>query len=240
GCPPPKILVQVKVLSITKAGGPLHHNSFLDPKLEYTGYPKANSRGLDPRRFGPLADDVPQTNKSFETLYTDVPPSNEPSIPQSNLNFGLSPSPEQVKDLVDFWFKSAAYIKDPYDFSKKFNIGDLYRDRIELKNHIRAYAVANKFNLEHLLSNEYKIVTNFLEMFGSNFHGYDTQFVVISDKNAIIINVVPKVFLFVIHTFHAFHISNNIKATLESKRITFRMAAEALTSIDFEKHINVI
>ncbi|KAF6142919.1 hypothetical protein GIB67_003875 [Kingdonia uniflora] len=66
--------------------------------------------------------------------------------------------PEQMKDLVDFWFKSTAYTEDPYDFSKEFNIGDLYRDRIKLKNHIRAYVVVNKFNLEHVLSNEHKIV----------------------------------------------------------------------------------
>ncbi|KAF6170964.1 hypothetical protein GIB67_014781 [Kingdonia uniflora] len=51
----------------------------------------------------------------------------------------------------------------------------------------------------------------FLEMFGYNFHGYDTRFVVISDKNPGIINVVPKVFPFAIHTFCAFYISNNIK-----------------------------
>ncbi|KAF6169264.1 hypothetical protein GIB67_013694 [Kingdonia uniflora] len=36
--------------------------------------------------------------------------------------------------------------------------------------------------------------TYFLEMFGSNFHGYDTRFVVIFDRNPIIINVVPEVF----------------------------------------------
>ncbi|KAF6135194.1 hypothetical protein GIB67_035265 [Kingdonia uniflora] len=72
--------------------------------------------------------------------------------------FQFEPQPEQVKDLLDFRFKSTAYTKDPYDFSKEFNIGDLYRDRIKLKNHIRAYAVVIKFNLEHVLSNEYKIV----------------------------------------------------------------------------------
>ncbi|KAF6168374.1 hypothetical protein GIB67_018214 [Kingdonia uniflora] len=82
--------------------------------------------------------------------------------------------------------------------------------------------------------------TYFLEMFGSNFYGYDTRFVVICNKNARIINVVPKVFLFAIHTFCAFHISNNIKTTLESTRIAFKMAAEALTSIDFDKHMNII
>ncbi|KAF6135473.1 hypothetical protein GIB67_015326 [Kingdonia uniflora] len=82
--------------------------------------------------------------------------------------------------------------------------------------------------------------TYFLEMFGSNFHGNDTRFVVISDKNPRIINVVPKVFLFAIHTFCAFYISNNIKTTLKSTRIAFRMAAEALTSIDFDKHMNAI
>ncbi|KAF6136650.1 hypothetical protein GIB67_016106 [Kingdonia uniflora] len=216
-------------LSTTKAGGPLRHSSFPDPEPEYRGYPKTNGRGLDPRRFGPFMDDK---NDSFKTICTDVPPSNEPNIPQSNIyllnepvltnvpqsnkhfqtiptNVPLSnksfipqssihlpnefvltnvhPSnkpmlanvplsiehepiigqtktsaeflvelqPEQVKDLLNFWFKSAAYTEDPYDFSKEFNIGDLYR---ELKNHIRAYAVVNKFNLEHVLSNEYKIV----------------------------------------------------------------------------------
>ncbi|KAF6150284.1 hypothetical protein GIB67_033983 [Kingdonia uniflora] len=42
--------------------------------------------GLDPRRFGHFVDDdvVPQSNDSFETIRTDVPPSNEPSISQSN------------------------------------------------------------------------------------------------------------------------------------------------------------
>ncbi|KAF6134327.1 hypothetical protein GIB67_005719 [Kingdonia uniflora] len=80
----------------------------------------------------------------------------------------------------------------------------------------------------------------FLEMFGSNLYGYDTRFVVISDRNVRIINVVPKVFPFAIHTFCAIHISNNIKTTLESTMIAFRMAAEALTSIDFDKHMNVI
>ncbi|KAF6166287.1 hypothetical protein GIB67_008715 [Kingdonia uniflora] len=142
-------------LSTTKVGGPLHHNSFPDPEHEYRGYPKTNDTGLDLRRFGPLMDDEID---SFETIHTDVPPLNEPSIPQSNLSFGLSHSLKQVKDLLDFQFKSAAYTEDPYDFNKEFIIGDLYRDRIELKNHIRAYAVESKFNLEHVLSNEYKIV----------------------------------------------------------------------------------
>ncbi|KAF6150247.1 hypothetical protein GIB67_000121 [Kingdonia uniflora] len=175
------------------------------------GYPEANGKGLDPRRFGPLVDDddVLQSNESFETLHTDVPPSNEPTIPtnvplsnepcipQSNIHlsnepmltivplsnepmltnvslsiepktiigqtepsakFQFEPQPKQVKDLVDFRFKSITYTKDPYGFSKEFNIGDQYRDMIEHKNHIRAYAVENKFNLEHVLSNEYKIM----------------------------------------------------------------------------------
>ncbi|KAF6156500.1 hypothetical protein GIB67_011301 [Kingdonia uniflora] len=73
-----------KGLSTTKAGGPLRHNSFSDPEPEYRGYPKINSRGLDLRRFEPLVDDddVPQSNDSFETIRTDVPPSNELSIPE--------------------------------------------------------------------------------------------------------------------------------------------------------------
>ncbi|KAF6142711.1 hypothetical protein GIB67_018422 [Kingdonia uniflora] len=232
-----------KWLSTNKAGGPLRHNSFPDPEPEYRGYPETNNRGLDPRRFGTLVDDddIPQSNEFFKTIRTDVPPSNEPSIPQSNVHLsnepvltnvsqsneyfqtiptdvplsnepcisqsnihlsnepvltnvhfsnepmlanvplliepeliiGLTepsgklakfflcefePQPEQVKGLMDFQFKYVAYTEDPYDFSKEFNIGDLYRDKIELKNHIRAYVVVNKFNLEHVLSNEYKIV----------------------------------------------------------------------------------
>ncbi|KAF6168768.1 hypothetical protein GIB67_012166 [Kingdonia uniflora] len=45
--------------------------------------------------------------------------------------FQSEPHPEQVKDLLDFQFKSAAYTEDPYDFNKEFNIGDLYRDKID-------------------------------------------------------------------------------------------------------------
>ncbi|KAF6136696.1 hypothetical protein GIB67_018699 [Kingdonia uniflora] len=180
-------------LFTTKAGGPLRHNSFPDPKPEYRGYPETNGRGLDPRRFRPFVDDE---NDSFETIHIDLPPTNESSIPQSNVylsnkpvltnvhpsnepmltnvplsnepsipqssshlsnepvltnvplsnepmltnvslsiepkpiigqtetsaEFRFEPQPEQVKDLLDFWFKSTAYTKDPYDFSKEFNI----------------------------------------------------------------------------------------------------------------------
>ncbi|KAF6169171.1 hypothetical protein GIB67_013601 [Kingdonia uniflora] len=110
---------------------------------------------------------------SNEPVLTNVHPSNEPMLTNVSLSikpkpiigqteisakFWLEPQPEQVKDLMDFWFKSAAYTENPYDYSKEFNIGDLYQDRIQLKNHIRAYVVVNKFNLEHVLSNEYKIV----------------------------------------------------------------------------------
>ncbi|KAF6168523.1 hypothetical protein GIB67_015070 [Kingdonia uniflora] len=184
----------------------------------------------------------------------------EPIIGQTKTSaeFQFEPQPKQVKDLLDFRFKYVAYTDDPYDFSKEFNIGDLYREMIELKNHIRTYAVVNKFNLEHVLSSEYKIV-----MRGSFKHAYqlltsyfaevrlvdpdfvfDIQTTSCKDnrftRNPRIINVVPKVFSFAIHTFCAFHISNNIKTALESTRIAFRMAAEALTSIDFDKHMNAI
>ncbi|KAF6135416.1 hypothetical protein GIB67_027290 [Kingdonia uniflora] len=76
-----------KGLSTTKVGGPLRHNSFPNHKPEYKDYPETNGRRLDPRRFGPFVDDddVPQSNDSFKTIRTDVPPSNEPSIPQSNV-----------------------------------------------------------------------------------------------------------------------------------------------------------
>ncbi|KAF6152145.1 hypothetical protein GIB67_031467 [Kingdonia uniflora] len=90
------------------------------------------------------------------------------------------------------------------------------------------------------VSETIKSWTYFLEMFRSNFHGYDTRFTFISDRNNGIINVLPKVFPFVIHTFCAFYILNNIKTTLKSTRIVLRMAVEALTSIDFDKHMNVI
>ncbi|KAF6137667.1 hypothetical protein GIB67_023601 [Kingdonia uniflora] len=226
-----------------------------------------------------MLTNVPQSNESFQTIPTDVPLSNEPKLTNVPLSIEPEPiigqtepqpQPKQVKDLVDFRLKSAAYTENPYDFSKELNIGDLYQDRIELKNHIRAYVVVNKFNLEHLLSSEYKIMvrykgryretlltaividpnnhiyplafsitdsetteswTYFLEIFGPNFHGYDTRFIVISDRKAKIINVVPKEFSFAIHIFCA---------TLESTRITFRMAVKALTTIDFDKHMNAI
>ncbi|KAF6145283.1 hypothetical protein GIB67_041478 [Kingdonia uniflora] len=48
----------------------------------------SGKRGLDPRRFGPFADDE---NDSFKTIRTDVPPSNEPSIPQSNVYLSNEP-----------------------------------------------------------------------------------------------------------------------------------------------------
>ncbi|KAF6140149.1 hypothetical protein GIB67_028955 [Kingdonia uniflora] len=150
-----------------------------------------------------MLTNVPQSNEHFQTIPTNVPLSNEPSIPQSSIHlsnepvltnvppsnkpmltnvpfsiepepiigqtktsaeFQFEPQPELVKVLLDFRFKSAAYTEDPNDFSKEFNISHLYRDRIELKNHIRAYAVVNKFNLEHVLSNEYKIVVRCKEM----------------------------------------------------------------------------
>ncbi|KAF6135437.1 hypothetical protein GIB67_027311 [Kingdonia uniflora] len=70
----------------------------------------------------------------------------EPIIGQTETSakFRFEPQPEQVKDLLDFPFKSAAHTEDLYDFRKEFNIGDLYRDRIELKNHIRAYIYATR------------------------------------------------------------------------------------------------
>ncbi|KAF6142088.1 hypothetical protein GIB67_037006, partial [Kingdonia uniflora] len=60
------------------------------PRLQL-GYPETNVRGLDPRSFGPLVEDVPQSNKYFETIRTDVPPSNVPNIPQSNVHRSNEP-----------------------------------------------------------------------------------------------------------------------------------------------------
>ncbi|KAF6137673.1 hypothetical protein GIB67_023607 [Kingdonia uniflora] len=190
----------------------------------------------------PMLNNVPQSNESFQTIPTDVPFSNESmltNVPLSiepkliigntepSAEFQFEPQPKQVKDLMDFWFKSAVYTEDLYDFSKEFKIGGLYRDRIVLKNYIKAYAVENKFNLVHVLSNKYKIV-----MRGSFERAYQLLTSYFAEvRNAGIINVVPKVFSFAIHTFCDFHISNNIKTTLESMRVTFRMAVEALTNI---------
>ncbi|KAF6145943.1 hypothetical protein GIB67_007962 [Kingdonia uniflora] len=72
-----------KELSNTKGGRLLCHNSFPDLEPEYRGYPETNGRGLDPHRFRPLVDDddVPQSIDSFQTICTNVPPSNKPSIP---------------------------------------------------------------------------------------------------------------------------------------------------------------
>ncbi|KAF6139337.1 hypothetical protein GIB67_021547, partial [Kingdonia uniflora] len=82
-----------KRLSTTKVGGPLRHNSFPDLEPEYGGYPETNGRRFDPRRFRPFVDDddVSQSNNSFETIRTDVPPSNEPSIPQSSIHLSNEP-----------------------------------------------------------------------------------------------------------------------------------------------------
>ncbi|KAF6144184.1 hypothetical protein GIB67_004857 [Kingdonia uniflora] len=48
----------------------------------------SNYRGLDSCRFRPFVDDE---NDSFETIRTAVPPSNEPSIPQSNVHLSNEP-----------------------------------------------------------------------------------------------------------------------------------------------------
>ncbi|KAF6171981.1 hypothetical protein GIB67_029399 [Kingdonia uniflora] len=102
---------------------------------------------------------------SNEPMLTNVPLliEPEPIIGQTEplAELRLEPQPKQVKDLVDFRFKTVVYVEDPYDFSKVFNIGDLYRDRIKLKSHIRSYAVVNKFNLKYVLSNEYKTVVRY-------------------------------------------------------------------------------
>ncbi|KAF6134923.1 hypothetical protein GIB67_002324 [Kingdonia uniflora] len=90
GCLPPKILVQVKGCPPPKRGDLCVITHFPDPEPEFKGYPETNGRGLVSRRFRPLVDDdddVPQSNESLGTLPTDVPPSNDPSIPQSNVHF---------------------------------------------------------------------------------------------------------------------------------------------------------
>ncbi|KAF6141223.1 hypothetical protein GIB67_024307 [Kingdonia uniflora] len=102
----------------------------------------------------------------------------EPIIGQTKTSaeFQFEPQPEQVKDLLDFRFKYTVYTKDAYDFNKEFNIGNLYRYRIELKNHIRSYAVVNKFNLKHVLSNEYKIMVRY-KGHKCSWRIYDTRLV---------------------------------------------------------------
>ncbi|KAF6142775.1 hypothetical protein GIB67_023257 [Kingdonia uniflora] len=107
----------------------------------------------------PILTNVPLSNKPMLTnvpLSIEPEPSNGQTEPSAEFRF--EPQFEHVKYLVDFRFKFIAYTGDLYDFSKEFNIGDLYRDRIVLKNHIRAYTVVKKFNFAYVLSNEYKIV----------------------------------------------------------------------------------
>ncbi|KAF6155759.1 hypothetical protein GIB67_007406 [Kingdonia uniflora] len=83
----------------------------------------------------PLSNElcIPQSNSylSNEPMLINISLSNEPML--TNVPLSIEPKPiigqtnpseiEQVKDLVDFLFKSAAYTKDLYDFSKEFNIG---------------------------------------------------------------------------------------------------------------------
>ncbi|KAF6142446.1 hypothetical protein GIB67_039410, partial [Kingdonia uniflora] len=192
-------------LSTTKAGGPLRHNSFPDPEPEYRGYPETNGRWLDPCRLRPFVDDendslktictdvppsdepsipqsnvhlsnepvltnVPQSNEPYQTIPTNVPLSNEPSILQSSIHLSnepvltnVPPSNEPILTNVPFSIEPETIIGQT-EPSAEFRfelqpeqVKDLL-DWIELKNHIRAYAVVNKFNLKHILSNEYKIM----------------------------------------------------------------------------------
>ncbi|KAF6170916.1 hypothetical protein GIB67_014733 [Kingdonia uniflora] len=162
-------------LSTSKAGGPLRHNSFPDLEPEYRGYPKTNDRGLDPRWFGPFVDDddVPQSNDSFKTICTDVPPSNESSIHQSNAHLSNEPVLTNVPQSNDpfqtiptnvpllnehFIPQSSIHLSNEPVLTNVLPSNETMITKIELKNHIRAYAAVNKFNLEQVMSNEYKIV----------------------------------------------------------------------------------
>ncbi|KAF6139310.1 hypothetical protein GIB67_021520 [Kingdonia uniflora] len=120
-------------------------NVHLSNKPVLTNVPQLNEH------FQTIPTDVPLSNKPYisqsnihlsnEPVLTNVPLSNEPMLtnvplstepepiigqaePSAELRF--ESQPKQVKDLVDFWFKSAVNTEDPYDFSKKFNIGNLY------------------------------------------------------------------------------------------------------------------
>ncbi|KAF6151391.1 hypothetical protein GIB67_012251 [Kingdonia uniflora] len=101
--------------------------------------------------FQTIPTNVPLSNKPFipqssihpsnEPVLTNVLPSNEPmliNVPlsiepepiigqiETSAEFRFEPQPKQVKDLLDFLFKSVTYTQDPYNLSKEFNIGDLY------------------------------------------------------------------------------------------------------------------
>ncbi|KAF6142611.1 hypothetical protein GIB67_015097 [Kingdonia uniflora] len=179
---PGRLYLVGKGLSTTKAGGPLRHNSFPDPEPEYRGYPKTNGRGVDPCRFGPLVDDddVPQLNDSLETICTDIPPSNESSIPQSNVHH----SNEHMLTNVPQSNKSFQTIPTDVHFSNKPKLTNVSLS-IEPEPIIGQTEPSDSETTESW--------TYIIEMFGSNFHGYDTRFVVISDRNVRIINVVPKI-----------------------------------------------
>ncbi|KAF6146127.1 hypothetical protein GIB67_015565 [Kingdonia uniflora] len=147
-----------KGLPTTKVGGPLRHNSFPDPEPEYRGYPETNGRGLNPRMFGPLVDDddVPQSNNSFETIRSDVPSSNELSNPQSNVHHSNESMLTNIP-LSNTFFETIPTDVPLSNEPKLTNV----RLSIEPEPIIVQIepSVVNKFNLKHVLSNEYKIVT---------------------------------------------------------------------------------
>ncbi|KAF6146698.1 hypothetical protein GIB67_008984 [Kingdonia uniflora] len=120
-------------------------NVHLSNELVLTNLPQSNEP------FQTIPTNVPLSNEPFipqssihlsnEPVLINVPPSNEPmltNVPlliepkpiigqtETSAEFQFEAQPEQVKDLQDFCFKFAAYTENPYDFSKEFNIGDLY------------------------------------------------------------------------------------------------------------------
>ncbi|KAF6149069.1 hypothetical protein GIB67_018647 [Kingdonia uniflora] len=100
GCPPPKILVQVKACPLPKRGDLCAITHFLILNLN-TGIPQSNVHILNE----PVLTNVHQSNEPFQTIPTDVPLSNEPCISQSNIylsneheltNVPLSNKPEPI------------------------------------------------------------------------------------------------------------------------------------------------
>ncbi|KAF6161504.1 hypothetical protein GIB67_009383 [Kingdonia uniflora] len=165
------------------------------------GYPETNGRGLDPRRFRPFPDDE---NDYFETIRTDVPPSNEPSIPQSNIHLSNEPVLTNVphsNELFQTIPTNVPLSNEPFIPQSSIHLSnEPVLTNIPPSNKTTLANVPLSIEPEPIIgqsktsdSETTESWTYFLEMFGYNFHGYDTRFVIILYRNPRIINVVPKI-----------------------------------------------
>ncbi|KAF6145350.1 hypothetical protein GIB67_016811 [Kingdonia uniflora] len=205
-------------------------------------------------------------NDSFETIRTDVPPSNEPSIPQSNVhlsnelvltNVPQSNEPFQtipanvpllnepsIPQSMHTCIRVETEGRNAYKAASSTWVASIIKQNLGKDPNYKPSRMIDDMEIHHNIDVTYNLAWRGKKKptlrCEAAFSTHTNYLRATLQKNPGIINVVPKVFLFAFHTFCAFHISNNIKTTLKSTRIAFRMAAEALTSIDFDKHMNAI